>query len=598
MLRRLVLVAVVLGCSGLGCGLRDQPLSWDGAVVTPGTGGSANAGGRGGTAGKGGAAGRMTDGGPDDVPACTPGSACPPANPCHVGQTACSEGVASCTDTQQPQANGTVCGTDKVCMNGSCATCSAGGVCSPANVCRTGTLSCATGVSVCTESGNQPNGTSCGTGMVCLAGQCAACADGASCVPSNPCHQGSLACATGTPVCNDKGTLLAAGTGCGTNKVCGATGSCVSCTVGASCNVSGKPCRTGTTACDTGAAVCTESGNVSNGTSCGTNMVCSGGTCAACTVGMACTPANPCHSGQNVCSPSISCSDTGNNLVNGTVCGTNMVCSNGACGACTTGASCTPATACRTGATSCVTGMSVCAETGNVANGTSCGEQQGVQRRNLWCLHGRGDLHARDRVPHGNDVVRDGDLGLCGDGERGERDLVREQQGVQRGNVQQLHSRNDLHAHERVSDGSDVVRDGDLGLRGDGERGERDLVREQQGVQRGNVQQLHGRRQLRAERPLPAGDIHLPDGHRDLSGDGAGARRNDLRQQSGLQRGELRALRFGRDLFDWQRLQTLGDDLLHDGEPGLPALRQRALRDALRGATVLYGRRGDAGSGL
>ena len=128
MLRRLVLVTVVLGCSGLGCGLRDQPLSWDGAVVTTGTGGSSNTGGRGGTGGKGGR-GRGAGGDGRRRPGCAglyPGSACPPANPCHVGQTACSGGVASCTDTQQPQANGTVCGTDKVCMSGSCATCSAG----------------------------------------------------------------------------------------------------------------------------------------------------------------------------------------------------------------------------------------------------------------------------------------------------------------------------------------------------------------------------------------------------------------------------------------------------------------------------------------
>ena len=32
MLRRLVLVTMVLGGVGLGCGLRDQPLSWDGAA--------------------------------------------------------------------------------------------------------------------------------------------------------------------------------------------------------------------------------------------------------------------------------------------------------------------------------------------------------------------------------------------------------------------------------------------------------------------------------------------------------------------------------------------------------------------------------------
>ena len=65
MLRRWVLVTVVLGGWGLGCGLRDQPLSWDGAVLTGTGGGRARRTpvGEGAPAGKGGAAGRTTDGG-------------------------------------------------------------------------------------------------------------------------------------------------------------------------------------------------------------------------------------------------------------------------------------------------------------------------------------------------------------------------------------------------------------------------------------------------------------------------------------------------------------------------------------------------------
>jgi hypothetical protein len=41
-----------------------------------------------------------------------------------------------------------------------------------------------------------------------------------------------------------------------------------------------------------------------------------------------------------------------------------------------------------------------------------------------------------------------------------------------------------------------------------------------------------------------------------------------------------------------------GDDLLHDGEPRLCGGRQRAVRDGLRHAPVLHGRRRDAGSDL
>jgi hypothetical protein len=57
-------------------------------------------------------------------------------------------------------------------------------------------------------------------------------------------------------------------------------------------------------------------------------------------------------------------------------------------------------------------------------------------------------------------------------------------------------------------------------------------------------------------------------------------------------------VQFGRDLFDRKCLQALGDDLLHDGKSGLCVLRQRAFRDGLRRAAVVYERRGDAGSDL
>src|SRR5205814_5630829 len=137
-------------------------------------------------------------------PSCTGGGACTPPNACHVGQITCSEGVETCTDTQQPQSNGTACGTNKVCSNGSCASCAAGGACALSNQpCLMGAISCATGTPVCASAGEQPNGTSCGAGMVCFSGLCGPCQDGGSCVPSNACHQGTLVCSTGTPVCND-----------------------------------------------------------------------------------------------------------------------------------------------------------------------------------------------------------------------------------------------------------------------------------------------------------------------------------------------------------------------------------------------------------
>src|SRR5262249_25184808 len=105
-------------------------------------------------------------------------------------------------------------------------------------------------------------------------------------------------------------------------------------------------------------------------------MVCSAGACVSCTAGLACTPANPCHAGTQMCSPTITCADTGRNLANGAACGTNMVCNNGTCSTCVPGVGCQPVNACKTGTSSCVTGVPVCVDTGNVPNGTMCGVAQ------------------------------------------------------------------------------------------------------------------------------------------------------------------------------------------------------------------------------
>ena len=265
------------------------------------------------------------------------------------------------------------------------------------------------------------------------------------------------------------------------------------------------------------------------------------------------------------------------------------------------------------------------------------------------CTAGAG-LHARDRVPDRCDLVRDGDVGLCRNGECGERDLVRDEQGVQRRRLRVLHGRGQLHARDRLPHRRDVVRDGDFGLRGNRERRERNVVREQQGVQRrdlcsscmagvsctpanacrtgatscatgasvcaetGNVTngtscgnnkvcnagacsscmagvscapsdpcQLGRPPARRAPRPVRRRDRRPTE-------------RPVARIRSAA--GELRGLQFGRDLFDRKCVQALGDDLLHDGQPGLCGLRQRAFRDGLRRAAVVHGRRGDAGSDL
>ena len=379
---------VVAGATALaaGCGgLRELPVNGTGGGAGGASGNSAMAG-RGG-AGAGGAAGTggsviggnggsttIVDAGGIDAPMCVAGGSCVPANPCHKGMFVCNENAMVCMELTDLQANGTTCDVGKVCHNGSCDACMQGTACDvTGKPCRVGSVVCATGAPVCTETDNKPNGTSCGTGMVCQAGACATCQAGGACSPTNRCHTGTLVCSGAAPSCTDSGTNVTAGTSCGTDMVCNGSGACGACVQGMDCVVPGKPCRKGTIACNTGAPVCIESGDVANGTICGANMVCQLGNCAACSAGAACVPANPCHAGITVCSPTIACTDTGNALTNGASCGTDKVCNAGTCVSCAAGSSCQPTNACKTGAVSCATGSPVCMESGNRASGTMCG---------------------------------------------------------------------------------------------------------------------------------------------------------------------------------------------------------------------------------
>jgi len=384
---RVLSLALFVAFIGSACGgLRRLPLTaGDGGPDGSTTGASGSGGGAagrggsaGGSAGRGGSGGAPTgvaggDGGVPDAPTCTAGGACVPANACHKGAFVCMEGAMSCAELPDLQANGTECGTNMACNNGTCTACQAGMACAvTGKPCRVGSIVCTTGAPVCTETDNKPNGMSCGTGMVCQTGACVACQAGATCEPTNRCHTGSLVCTGGTPTCMDTNANVPAGATCGQDRVCNA-GTCTDCAVGAACTVAGKPCRRGTTACNTGAPVCLEAGDQPNGSVCGNNQVCSSGVCVACTAGPACVPANPCHAGITVCSPTIGCSDTGSNLANGTTCGADRVCNAGSCVSCAAGSSCQPGNVCKTGATSCATGSPVCVESGNRANGTSCG---------------------------------------------------------------------------------------------------------------------------------------------------------------------------------------------------------------------------------
>jgi hypothetical protein len=306
---------------------------------------------------------------------CEEGAPCAvPESPCLQGETTCGGATITCVKTNKPQANGTECGSNSVCLDGVCSPCSRGASCAiPDKPCRKGALECSSGKPQCEETGNAANGADCGAGMACQEGTCVACQAGAACVPTNPCHKGTLACTAGAPTCNDTGASLPPGTACATNRVCNAAGQCVDCVASAACDP-GSSCKTGKTDCTSGAPVCVESGNATNGKDCGPNQVCSDGRCADCSAGMSCTPNNRCHVGTLSCSTgSAMCTDTGTNAPNGTSCGTNLYCSNGSCTPCTPEVACSTGNPCKTGSTICSTGTSQCRETGNAPSGRDCG---------------------------------------------------------------------------------------------------------------------------------------------------------------------------------------------------------------------------------
>lgn len=207
------------------------------------------------------------------------------------------------------------------------------------NPCRIGAVSCAGAVSVCTPMGTVANGMSCGANQICEEGVCVVCLLGAACTPLNPCHVGATSCGSGAPECVDTLANLANGAACGGGDVC-EDGLCTdagsdeggSCEAGVSC-VPSNPCHSGVTSCSGGNPACMDTGNeVPNGTTCGTNQYCSGGVCSACDAGASCVLSyEPCYSGVVQCIDGNSECEYASELPNGTPCGTDEVCDYGQC---------------------------------------------------------------------------------------------------------------------------------------------------------------------------------------------------------------------------------------------------------------------------
>lgn len=96
--------------------------------------------------------------------------------------------------------------------------------------------------------------------------------------------------------------------------------------------------------------------------------------CEGCVVGVACSSPDGCASGTTACSGGTQTCSNLTPVANGTSCGSNQVCFGGSCVACTSGSSCTSLDGCKSGNISCATGQPVCGGLVSRPNGTACGQ--------------------------------------------------------------------------------------------------------------------------------------------------------------------------------------------------------------------------------
>jgi hypothetical protein len=151
-------------------------------------------------------------------------------------------------------------------------------------------------------------------------------------------------------------------------------GLCAQCDAGSACDGT-SPCAQGVVSCTTGSPVCEDTATPKmDGTSCGSGIVCQGGACVSCQEDAGCVVSgNPCREGRLSCAAGQVCNDTGVLRGAGEVCGVDAVCSpTGSCVSCTEGAGCAPDEPCRDGVISCATGTPVCGAAGVKAAGTAC----------------------------------------------------------------------------------------------------------------------------------------------------------------------------------------------------------------------------------
>jgi len=243
--------------------------------------------------------------------------------------------------------------------------------------CQVGVVACDNDQPVCVDATDAEDGVECGTDKVCSAGACVACKAGDDCQPdeNNVCVAGEVSCANG-PSCEIAGNVQA-GTSCGTDKVCSG-GSCEDCKEGDACTPT-NTCKNGAMACAAG-PVCNPTTSKAAGFECDTGKVCdSAATCVACVQDAACEPSsNECHEGKQDCTLGPICNDTTLPVSDGVSCTGQAAynfCANGTCAACQNGNACIPANVCHKGTLTCSTTPPTCTDSQvNVADGLACAD--------------------------------------------------------------------------------------------------------------------------------------------------------------------------------------------------------------------------------